>query len=285
MTGAHQQPGTIQIDRDLCARLEYAESQGTRRGINAWIESHPDCGMATLDLTPGLAICASESSPGFMRRVMGMGFDEPEHLQRQLDDAEAFFGARGQVCALDIAPHVRREMLTLLGDRGYRVTGHVSVMVARSSDIADLPEIPGVLVRGFDATERELYAELAHAGFGADRDDSPAPDVYRLMFEQPGATGFLAEVDGRPAGVGMLATHTHDSGDRERVGSMYGACTLKPLRRRGVHAAVVRARARFAFDQGRALVVVVGSAGRGTERTARRLGFSLAYTKARFEKP
>jgi GNAT superfamily N-acetyltransferase len=86
---------------------------------------------------------------------------------------------------------------------------------------------------------------------------------------------FLAEVDGQPGAAGVLCIH-------DGVALFGGAATIPELRRRGLQAALLEQRMRYAFNQGCDLAMMVAEAGSGSQRNAERQGFRIAYTRTKW---
>jgi GNAT superfamily N-acetyltransferase len=86
---------------------------------------------------------------------------------------------------------------------------------------------------------------------------------------------FLAEVDGEPGATGMLCIY-------EGVALFAGASTIPELRRRGLQAALLEERLRYAFEKGCDLAMMVAEAGSNSQRNAERKGFRIAYTRIKW---
>jgi GNAT superfamily N-acetyltransferase len=86
---------------------------------------------------------------------------------------------------------------------------------------------------------------------------------------------FLAEFDGQPGAAGALYIH-------EGVALFAGSATVPSLRRRGLQAALLTERMRYAFDQGCDLAMMVAEAGSSSQRNAERKGFRIAYTRIKW---
>jgi GNAT superfamily N-acetyltransferase len=89
---------------------------------------------------------------------------------------------------------------------------------------------------------------------------------------------FLAEIDGQPGAAGVLCMH-------EGVASFGGAATIPELRRRGLQAALMAVRMRYAFEHGCDLAMMVAEAGSGSQHNAERQGFRIAYTRTKWRLP
>ena len=61
-----------------------------------------------------------------------------------------------------------------------------------------------------------------------------------------------------------------------------GAATVPEMRRRGLQAALLEARLRYAFEQGYPLAMMVTEAGSQSQRNAERQGFRIAYTRTKW---
>jgi GNAT superfamily N-acetyltransferase len=127
---------------------------------------------------------------------------------------------------------------------------------------AEPPAPAGVKVRRVDRSSFGRFADVYVRAFA--RPDIRLTDVESWQ----GLENWrfhLAEIDGRPVGGAMLSLH----GD---VGYLASAATLPEVRRRGVHAALVRARMLDAAESGCSLVfarAVPGASGASSLTRAR----------------
>jgi GNAT superfamily N-acetyltransferase len=87
---------------------------------------------------------------------------------------------------------------------------------------------------------------------------------------------FLGEVDGRPGGAAVLSIH-------DGVALFGGSSTIPELRHRGLHAALLEERMRYAFEQDCELAMMVALAGSDSQRNAERKGFQIAYTRMKWK--
>jgi GNAT superfamily N-acetyltransferase len=86
---------------------------------------------------------------------------------------------------------------------------------------------------------------------------------------------FLGEVDGQPGAAGVLSQH-------EGVALFGGSATVPELRRRGLQAALLDERMRYAFEHGCDVAMMVAEAGSNSQRNAERKGFRVAYTRLKW---
>ena len=86
---------------------------------------------------------------------------------------------------------------------------------------------------------------------------------------------FIAELDGKPGAAGALCLH-------DGVALFAGASTIPEMRRRGLQAALLEARKRYAFDTAIELAMMVTEAGSQSQRNAERQGFRIAYTRTKW---
>jgi GNAT superfamily N-acetyltransferase len=61
-----------------------------------------------------------------------------------------------------------------------------------------------------------------------------------------------------------------------------GAATIPRMRRRGLQAALLQERLRYAFEHGCDLAMMVAEAGSESQRNAERKGFRIAYTRMKW---
>ncbi len=101
--------------------------------------------------------------------------------------------------------------------------------------------------------------------------------VMRPFAGGSGAECYLARVDGAVAGGGTLAV-------RDGLAGLFGASTLPAYRNRGVQTALLLARLARGLDAGCDLAVCLAQPGSSSERNVVRLGFSVLYTRVKFER-
>ena len=89
---------------------------------------------------------------------------------------------------------------------------------------------------------------------------------------------FLAELDGRPGAAGSLCIHNG-------VALFSGSATIPEMRRRGLQAALIQERMRYAFEYGCDLALMAAEAGSDSQRNAERKGFRIAYTRIKWRLP
>ncbi len=87
---------------------------------------------------------------------------------------------------------------------------------------------------------------------------------------------FLAELDGQPGAAGALSLH-------DGVASVCRGNDYPEMRRRGLQAALLEARMRYAFEHGYPLAMMVTEAGSQSQRNAERKGFRIAYTRTKWQ--
>ena len=103
-------------------------------------------------------------------------------------------------------------------------------------------------------------------------------EMARAEHAVPGATAYLADLDGTTVGCASL---TPESG----VAWLGGAATIPFGRRRGVQGALVRHRLAVAATSGCDLAVVTAMPAGQSARNLARLGFTLAYCQAVLTRP
>lgn len=83
-------------------------------------------------------------------------------------------------------------------------------------------------------------------------------------------------MDHKPGAAGVLGMH-------DNVALFAGASTIPELRRRGLQAALLEERMRYAFDHGCDLAMMVAVPGSDSQRNAERNGFRIAYTRTKWQ--
>jgi MOSC domain-containing protein YiiM len=148
-----------------------------------------------------------------------------------------------------------------------------SIVGADAGRVPDAPPTPGLTIREVGQEEAEAWETIVCDGFelgGALRAGWMAG--ARAVAAIPGMHLLIAELDGRPAGVAGLYT-------RARVGGLSPATVLPWARGRGVHAALISARARLAEEHGCTLVTAQAETDGQSERNMIRLGLERLFVR------
>ncbi len=208
-------------------------------------------------------------------RVMGAG---PEHAGR-LGELLAVYAELGTQAHLEALPGWFGEALATealgLGLRPFDWTA----MLYRLPSREVLPPADGVTVRPVGADEGEVFADLLLRGFGVL--EPPTPDDLRGVASYLGIDWwhcYLAEYEGRPAGIGVLALG-------EGLGYLAAGCTIPELRGHGVQTALIGHRVRVAAELGCGLVTVRARFDGTSQHNLERCGFRVAGTLQEWRGP
>ncbi len=230
------------------------------------------------------------AGPGhYFTRAGGLGFGEGA-TAAALDQAEAFFAARGEPCRIELPPLAEPAFVTLVRDRGYAVGAFTNVYVRQPpSEDEDLQLPAGVRVERIDAADvagSEALVDVIHRGFGGP--NATRDSMWHLAYRSTSRPGvarfgaFVPEVDGPIAG-GMLDVLPPEP-DGPHIAMLAGTATHESYRGRGAQTAIIRARlarVREAIRRGVNcdLVIIQTRPGIASERNILRHGFRLAYTR------
>jgi hypothetical protein len=203
-----------------------------------------------------------------------MGLNGPV-AEAELERMETFFHGRGAAARVEFCPLADPSLLEGLGRRGYRPVEFENVLVLPLGRGGTEPFVgPGIEVRRADPTEAEVWADTVAPGFFESDAVTPAVrEMFTTRFHTAHAPGFLARVDGQPAGGGAVMIH-------EGVATLCGASTRPAFRNRGVHSALRDARLAMAGASGCDLAVVNVLPGSPSQRNAERRDSRVAYTRA-----
>jgi MOSC domain-containing protein YiiM/GNAT superfamily N-acetyltransferase len=148
-----------------------------------------------------------------------------------------------------------------------------SVLGADADRILDAPKVDGLTIREVDADEAAAWEIVVCDGFELkDAVRAVWLAAARNIAAIPGMHLLLAELDGRPAGAAGLFT-------RARVGDLSHATVLPWARGRGVHGALISARARLAEEHGCTLITAQTDSNSQSERNMMRLGLERLFER------
>jgi GNAT superfamily N-acetyltransferase len=264
-------------DLELARRLERAEGSACRGFAEARARLDPASGAAWMECAGAYAVFDGVDSP--VTQSFGLGiFEEP--TPDSMDQIERFFFERGAAVMHEICPLAGIPALDLLCSRGYRPIEVSSVLYqpVASAVASSSGENTGITVRAIDAEEAPLWTSVHARGWAHDHPEfqSFLENFGALSAAREQSVCFLAELEGQPGAAGLLCLH-------EGVALFGGAATVPEMRRRGMQAALLHARMRYALEHGCDLAMMVAEAGSQSQRNAERTGFRVAYTRTKWQ--
>lgn len=264
----------IFADVALARRLERAEGHACVRFVEARRELYPESGACWIECGGAYAAFDGVDSP--VTQSFGLGVFE-EVTAETLDTIERFFFERGARAHHEVSPLAGVATLDLLCSRGYRPIEISSVLWRPvEKPVAAAPESIKVRVTGRE--EAPLWTGVSLRGWIGELPEAREflEQTGGIMVERGDSPCFLAEFDGVPGAAGALCIH-------EGVALFAGSSTVPELRRRGLQAALLEERMRYAHEHGCDVAMMVAAAGSGSQRNAERKGFRVAYTRTKWE--
>ncbi|WP_257306482.1 GNAT family N-acetyltransferase [Geothrix campi] len=238
----------------LARRLERAQALQNERFNQA-------AGGRSLPVGGGFAHFRGEGHP--LNQALGLidPMAEPD-----LEVIEAFLGAP---TVLELSPGADPSLWPLLALRGYRLHQFQQLWVRPLLQVEPTLE-PSIRLAG--PGEASLYNRIICAGF-LERDDwSELEPPFEVSLEVVDAWGFLAFVNGEPAGGGML-------GIVDGVALLSGDGVLPRYRGRGLQKTLIRSRLAFARERGCDLACAGTAPGTASQGSYEACGFHVAYPK------
>ena len=263
----------VSSDLDLSRRLERAEGQACLQFAEARLALYPDSGAAWIECAGAYAVFDGVDSP--VTQSFGLGLFEPV-TPSALDTIEAFFLDRGAVVVHEVSPLAGVAALDLLCARGYRPI-ELSSVLHRPVEQPTAKDNLAVKVSVAAEKDAALWADVSARGWAQQNPELLGflEQFGAVAFARHGAVNFIATLDGIPGAAGALCLHNG-------VALFAGASTIPELRRRGLQAALLEARMRYAFDHDYQLAMMVTEAGSQSQRNAERQGFRIAYTRTKW---
>ncbi len=239
----------------LARRLERAQALQNERFNQA-------VGGRSLSVGGGFAHCRGEAHP--LNQALGL----VERLsEADLLEVEALLGSP---TVLELSPAADPDLWPMLAQRGYRLHQFQQLWTRHLPGIPAPPALDSV--RTAKVHEADLYNRIVCAGF-MERDDWRELDpLFNTSLDVQDAWGFLAFVDDKPAGGGML-------GIVEGVALLSGSSVIPRFRGRGLQKALIRARLAFAGALGCDLACASTAPGTASQRSYEACGFRAAYPK------
>lgn len=267
------------LNIELARRIELAEAQAAAGGAETMSRLRPEGGAAVEPIAGGFAIYCGANSP--TTQAVGMGLDGPVS-EEEFERLENFYRRRSEPVRVETCPLADASLLGHFGTRNYRVTEFSNVMALPLDDGCGAQNQtgppPGLVIEQAGHEQIDLWALTVSQGF-AEKGlvVSEIVEVMKMFALSPGVECYLARVDGKVAGGATLAI-------RDGVAGLFGASTLSAFRRRGVQTALLHARLARAAETGCDLAVCLAQPGSTSQRNIVRKGFTVLYTRVKFEK-
>ena len=257
------------------------------RWMRSWVDRHPNAGFAAE------RVCGTEDAPGavfagprdaVVTDCIGLGYDGAV-TDEVMGRVEDLYERLGSIPEFECSPYADTTYLWQLERRGYTVCNYLQVFWR---DLADPPaaRMEGVEVRAVDKSdEADVALAVRTIAAGMESVDGEPSEPGRVMAEQvascPDNATFLAFVDGRVAGGSSAGVWDRHPMSGPHV-NLYGGSTLPWARGRGVQAALMLERLRWAHGEGARTASLDCKPMISSESNARRLGFELLCTKGVF---
>ncbi len=260
-------------DLALSRRLERAEGTACFQFAEARRRLFPESRAEWMECAGAYAVFDTVDSP--VTQSFGLGIFE-ELNPSSLDVIERFFLDRGAPVLHEVSPLAGVEALSLLCRRNYRPIEISSVLYRPVEEPAPCAS-SNITVRLTTPDEASLWIQVNARGWGHEY-----PQLLDFLLSngvlsssRKNSLCFLAEIDHIPGAAGVLCIS-------QGVALFGGAATIPELRRRGLQAALLEHRMRYAFEHGCDLAMMVAAAGSNSQRNAERKGFRIAYTRTKW---
>jgi hypothetical protein len=268
------------LDLALARRIELAEAHAAVNCASAVDVLPSGAAVAVERIAGGFAVYCGPGSP--VTQAIGLGLDGPV-TEAEFDRLEEFYRNRNEAVRVETCPLADASLIRFFGERGYRVTEFSNVMAlvldgsALSAAVpTTLPE--GVTIERIGNEHTDLWTLTVSQGFS---ENFPVTqeilDVMKMFAHGSNVECYLARVDGAVAGGATLAL-------RDGVAGLFGASTLPTFRNRGVQTALLSRRLARAVAEKCDLAVCLAAPGSSSQRNVVRLGFSVLYTRVKFER-
>jgi len=246
--------------------MEALELRDRLAFVNAMAGLKPGCGAGSYPLADGWLVDGGSEAPHLSVLIgtgAGKALSEPE-----LDQVEAFFNGRQRTARAWVTHGINDTLREQLLAHGWEVEEEhpLCLYLLKRGETFPLPP-DGVTVGPVNGEELQTYLQAAACCWlGIEHAEPDQLLIGKAFSANPGTTAILARVEGTPAATAMVSVE----GD---CAVFHGGCTLPGFRRRGVQAALIHERLRYAHEMGCRWAWVAGVKNGPTQRNAERLGF------------
>ncbi|KGR74327.1 hypothetical protein [Ureibacillus manganicus] len=262
---------TVVVNKELALKIEQAEIDMLSSRLKAIqnIEGNP---MGVEIQTFGSATAfLSQNIPGpSFNTIKGLRAGDEQYLEQILE----FYQQKKIPVQFELTPaHTSKELLTYLSKLGfYQIDFHTTLY----KQLIDEPfeETTNITIRKLNENEFDLFGKIYTKGFQMPEFlSSGVAQNNRILYSIPGWTFYLALIDERPAGIGVLFS-------KNQVATLAAAATLPFERNLGVQSALIKERMLDASRKENKLIVGQAKFGSISQNNMEKSGMKIAYTKA-----
>jgi GNAT superfamily N-acetyltransferase len=202
---------------------------------------------------------------------------------RDLDRLVEFYTRRNVEPRIEVCPFVDETLIADLSQRGFQLREFENVLAR------ELPPNENLRIRhpygwpdnlelqhidATDSTQIRTFADASTLGFRAEGEPLSEVDAEATvkMVRHSRCDAFLARVGDLNVGGGAMESS-------DKIACLFSTSIGSDHRRKGIQTALMIRRLERATERGCSLAVIHSTPDTTTERNARRLGFTLAYTK------
>ncbi len=262
-------------DKELSQKLERAEACSNAAFVESRARVNTDVGATWIEVGGVYAMFDGVDSPCTQTFGLGM-FDEI--TDQHLDDIEVFFRTRGAPVFHEVSPMADPSLMALLNERSYHPIELSSVMFREIGAVEIEQKNSPITTRVITPDEVDLWAKTSAAGWATEHESLAdfMLNFGKISARCDGAFPYIAELDGKAISTGMMFVHSD-------VAVLAGASTVPEGRRQGAQNALLQARLAHAVQLGCTLACMGASPGGPSQKNAQRNGFSIAYTRTKWQ--
>lgn len=264
------------IDGKLARRLERTEGAVGSSFIAVRQRLSPGTRAVWKELAGTYLIFDGVGSP--FTQTFGLGLMGPV-TPRALAEIEAFFTERGAQTMHEVSPLAGVELLRDLVARGYQPVELSTVLVQELEPPPSSPPPTELRVRPYEDRDRDAWIEASVQGWSEEPGHAGViRSIAESAIENRAMASFVVE-----RGDEMIATAS--LGIHEGVALLAGASTVPSGRGLGAQGLLLSVRLEEARRRGCDAAMMVTTPGSTSQRNAERRGFSVAYTRTKWQLP
>ena len=264
-------------DLALSRRLERAEASAGAEFVEARAKLFPISNAQWIEVAGAYAMYDGAASP--VTQTFGLGLFETITAS-EMKVIEEFYQDLASPVFHEVSPLAGISLAALLSRRDYHAMEFTSVMFRpiRSGIHLSEPRNGRIQVRLIRDDEHELWAQTSARGWSTEFAGlaDMITELAQVAARRPSGLSFIAELDGVPVATGALSTC-------DGVALMAGASTVPESRNNGAQLALLDARLNYAAERGCDLAMICALPGSASQRNAERHGFSIAYTRIKWQ--
>lgn len=264
-------------NKSLSQKLERTEASANAEFVKSRLRMVPMSQAEWIDVNGTYAMF--DGAESFLTQTFGLGLFNSK-VEADLEIIENFYRRVSAPVYHEVSPMADHGTIEILIKKGYQPIEMTNILYKQlSSKDENKAKIESKLeVKKLIEGQENLWASTSVEGWSQDMPDHKdfMYQYSQISCQSAGATPYFVHFNDKPISTGLLYIY-------DDVALLAGDSTIVEGRNKGGQKALIDVRLNDAIDRGCNLAMLAASPGSQSQMNAEKNGFSIAYTRTKWE--